>query len=63
MGIYQGKSNVNTWRLVAEEGAFLYDLDSYMDDLTYWTREHRDRPHLIIPYTLSENNMRFTSPN
>lgn len=38
--------------------------DSYSDDLPYWTMEYADgRPHLIIPYTLSENDMRFASPN
>lgn len=69
VGMYQGKPNVNTRRLVVEEGGFLYDSDSYADDLPYWTREYGDgddnknKPHLIIPYTLSENDMRFASPN
>mmetsp|Transcript_35738 Transcript_35738/g.76337 ORF Transcript_35738/g.76337 Transcript_35738/m.76337 type:complete len:337 (+) Transcript_35738:58-1068(+) len=63
VGMYQGKPNVNTRKLVVEEGGFLYDSDSYADDLPYWTREHGDRPHLVVPYTLSENDMRFASPN
>ena len=63
VGIYQGKPNVKTRRLVFEEGGFLYDSDSYADDLPYWTNEFGDRPHLIVPYTLSENDMRFAIPN
>jgi peptidoglycan/xylan/chitin deacetylase (PgdA/CDA1 family) len=62
VGMYQGKPNVNTRRLVVEEGGFLYDSDSYADDLPYWSNEF-GRPHLIIPYTLSENDMRFAIPN
>jgi putative urate catabolism protein len=62
VGIYQGKPNVNTRKLVVEEGGFLYDADSYADDLPYWNTEH-GRPHLVIPYTLSENDMRFAIPN
>ena len=58
LGIYQGKPNVNTRRLVVEEGGFLYDSDSYSDDLPFWTYEFQ-RPHLIIPYTLDCNDMRF----
>ena len=62
VGLYQGKPNKNTRRLVVEEGGFLYDSDSYADDLPYWNYEH-GRPHLIVPYTLSENDMRFATPN
>lgn len=47
---------------MVEEGGFKYDSDSYADDLPYWSFEFGDRPHLIIPYTLSENDMRFVSP-
>jgi len=62
-GFYQGKPNENTRRLLVEEGGFLYDSDSYADDLPYWTMEYEGgRPHLIIPYTLTENDMRFTTP-
>jgi peptidoglycan/xylan/chitin deacetylase (PgdA/CDA1 family) len=63
VGMYQGKPSGNTRRLVVEEGGFKYDSDSYADDLPYWSLEHGDEPHLIIPYTLSENDMRFTSPS
>mmetsp|Transcript_61546 Transcript_61546/g.181882 ORF Transcript_61546/g.181882 Transcript_61546/m.181882 type:complete len:346 (-) Transcript_61546:254-1291(-) len=63
VGMYQGKPNVNTRRLVVEEGGFLYDSDAYSDDLPYWTHDFGKKPHLIIPYTLSENDMRFASPN
>lgn len=55
--------NVNTRKLVVEEGGFLYDSDAYDDDLPYWTFDYGDSPHLIVPYTLSENDMRFASPN
>ncbi|GAX25999.1 hypothetical protein FisN_4Hh506 [Fistulifera solaris] len=60
-GFYQGKPNVNTRKYVMEEGGFKYDSDSYADDLPYWTFEG-GFPHLIIPYTLSENDMKFVSP-
>lgn len=62
VGMYQGKPNVHTRRLVLEQGNFLYDCDSYADDLPYWNFE-AGRPHLIVPYTLSENDMRFAVPN
>lgn len=62
VGMYQGKPNINTRKLVVEEGGFLYDSDAYSDDLPYWNMEY-ERPHLIVPYTLSENDMRFASPN
>jgi len=61
-GIYQGKPNIHTRRLVVEQGCFLYDADSYADDLPYWTFEF-GRPHLIVPYSLSENDMRFVTPS
>lgn len=54
---------MNTRQLVVEEGGFKYDSDSYADDLPYWTLDYGDKPHLIIPYTLSENDMRFVSPS
>lgn len=62
VGMYQGKPNVNTRRYIIEEGGFLYDSDSYSDDLPYWNTDH-EKPHLVIPYTLSENDMRFAIPN
>jgi putative urate catabolism protein len=58
LGWYTGRCSPNTRRLVIEEGGFLYDADSYADDLPYWVAEY-GRPHLVIPYTLDANDMRF----
>ncbi|KAL7578211.1 hypothetical protein ACA910_012637 [Epithemia clementina (nom. ined.)] len=63
VGMYQGKVSQNTRRLVVEEGGFKYDSDSYCDDLPYWNRDYGDKLHLTIPYTLTENDMRYTTPN
>lgn len=65
VGLYQGKPSKNTRRLLVDEGKFLYDSDAYNDDLPYWTFDYGEegRPHLIIPYTLVENDMLFTAPN
>jgi allantoinase len=67
LGWYQGRTSPNTARLVAEEGGFLYDADSYADDLPYWDRSHahiRDgRAQLIVPYTLDVNDMKFVALN
>jgi putative urate catabolism protein len=60
LGWYTGRSSENTRRLVVEEGGFLYDSDSYADDLPYWDAAH-GRPHLVIPYTLDANDMRFAT--
>jgi putative urate catabolism protein len=60
LGWYTGRCSVNTRRLVVEEGGFLYDSDSYADDLPYWVTEY-GRPHLVIPYTLDANDMRFAT--
>jgi putative urate catabolism protein len=59
LGWYTGRTSPNTRRLVAEEGGFLYDADDYSDDLPFWTTE-AGRPHLIAPYTLEANDMRFS---
>ncbi|HEX6393656.1 MAG TPA: allantoinase PuuE [Acidimicrobiales bacterium] len=61
VGWYTGRCGPNTRRLVIEAGGFLYDSDSYADDLPYWTVE-AGRPHLIVPYTLDVNDVRFVSP-
>jgi hypothetical protein len=58
--LYQGKPSDNTLKLV-EEGGFLYSSDSYADDLPYWV-QGPNGPHLIIPYTLETNDMRFATP-
>jgi len=60
LGWYTGRTSPNTRRLVIEEGGFLYDADDYNDDLPYWDRRY-GQPHLVIPYTLDNNDMRFAS--
>ena len=60
LGWYTGRTSPNTRRLVAEHGGFLYDADDYSDDLPFWTRVGR-RSHLVVPYTLEANDMRFSS--
>jgi allantoinase len=60
LGWYLGRTSPATVDLVREEGGFLYDSDSYADDLPYWVKgEHR--PHLVVPYTLDNNDMRFAT--
>lgn len=59
-GWYLGRCSENTTRLVMEEGGFVYSSDSYADDLPYWI-EGPHGPHLIIPYTLDANDMRFAT--
>ncbi len=61
LGFYQGRTGPNSRRLCVEEGGFVYDADSYNDDLPYWDYEH-GRAHLVIPYTLDVNDMRFATP-
>jgi peptidoglycan/xylan/chitin deacetylase (PgdA/CDA1 family) len=60
LGWYLGRCSPNTGRLVAAEGGFLYDADSYADELPYWA-EVGGRTQLIIPYTLDANDMRFAT--
>ncbi len=62
LGWYQGRTSPNTARLVAEEGGFVYDADSYADDLPYWDHRH-GRAQLIMPYTLDANDMKFVALN
>ena len=61
LGWYTGRTSVNTRRLVVEEGGFLYDADDYNDDLPFWT-EVNGKQHLVVPYTLDANDMRFATP-
>jgi putative urate catabolism protein len=61
LGFYQGRTSVNTLRLTMEEGGFLYSADSYADELPYWVKGPHG-PHLIVPYTLDANDMRFATP-
>ena len=67
LGWYQGRTSPNTARLVAQEGGFLYDADSYADDLPYWDHTHAGlrggTPQLIVPYTLDANDMKFVAVN
>jgi len=60
LGWYLGRTSPNTARLVAEEGGFLYDADSYADDLPYYDVRY-GRPQLIVPYTLDANDMKFVA--
>jgi len=62
LGWYTGRTSSNTQRLVQEAGGFLYDADSYADDLPYWVETPAGDPHLVVPYTLDTNDMRFASP-
>ena len=59
LGWYQGRTSPNTARLVAEEGGFVYDADSYADDLPYYAASGQ----LIVPYTLDANDMKFVALN
>jgi allantoinase len=72
LGWYTGRDSPSTRRLVVEHGGFLYDSDSYADDLPYWTRvavhsatpeagASSVRPHLVVPYALDSNDMRFAA--
>jgi putative urate catabolism protein len=78
LGWYTGRDSPNTRRLVVEHGGFVYDADSYADDLPYWTEVPRPNatparglatsqgpthtvPHLVVPYTLDTNDMRFAT--
>jgi len=68
-GWYTGRDSPNTRRLVVEHGGFAYDADHYGDDLPFWQRvavtQHdgqvRVMPHLVVPYTLDTNDMRFAT--
>jgi putative urate catabolism protein len=65
LGWYTGRDSPNTRKLVVEQGTFLYDSDSYADDLPYWTEVEANGkkvPHLVVPYTLETNDMRFAAP-
>ncbi|WP_115681979.1 allantoinase PuuE [Cupriavidus taiwanensis] len=66
LGWYTGRDSPNTRRLVVEHGGFLYDSDYYGDDLPFWTEVEvsggERKPHLVVPYTLDSNDMRFATP-
>ena len=66
LGWYTGRDSPNTRRLVADDGRLLYDSDYYGDDLPVWMKVRRTDgsvvPHLVVPYTLDSNDMRFALP-
>ncbi|WP_194721969.1 allantoinase PuuE [Noviherbaspirillum malthae] len=65
LGWYTGRDSPNTRRLVVEQGGFTYDSDYYGDDLPFWTEVQTSsgaaKPHLVVPYTLDSNDMRFAT--
>jgi len=65
LGWYTGRDSPNTRRLVVEQGGLLYDSDYYGDDLPLWqavaTSAGEIKPHLVVPYTLDTNDMRFAT--
>lgn len=65
LGWYTGRDSPNTRRLVVEQGGLLYDSDYYGDDLPLWmpikTGDGEEKAHLVIPYTLDANDMRFAT--
>lgn len=62
VGWYTGRPSVNTRRLVIEEGGFVYDSDSYADDLPYWDTGC-GRPHLVIPHQFDTNDSKLVHTN
>jgi allantoinase len=66
LGWYTGRDSPNTRRLVADHGGFEYDSDYYGDDLPFWLQVQKTdgalAPHLVLPYTLDTNDMRFALP-
>jgi allantoinase len=66
LGWYTGRDSPNTRRLVVDDGRFEYDSDYYGDDLPFWMKVARSDgkvvPHLVVPYTLDTNDMRFSLP-
>lgn len=65
-GWYTGRDSPNTRRLLVEHGGYTYDSDYYGDDLPFWSdvsiSSGEKKKHLIIPYTLDTNDMRFATP-
>lgn len=69
LGWYTGRDSPNTRRLVVEHGGFSYDSDYYGDDLPFWQQVdvaganggRIATPHLVVPYTLDTNDMRFAT--
>ena len=61
-GWYTGRTSPYSRKLTAEDGGFLYNADSYADDLPYWEKLPTCEAQLIVPYTLDSNDMRFATP-
>ena len=61
LGWYTGRTSEHTRALVAERDHFVYDADDYSDDLPFWSTQV-ETPHLVVPYTLDTNDMRFATP-
>ncbi|MGI4765776.1 MAG: allantoinase PuuE [Janthinobacterium lividum] len=61
LGLYQGRTSINTLSLGCQEGGFLYLSDAYADELPYWIAGEPG-PQLVVPYTLDANDMRFATP-
>jgi putative urate catabolism protein len=61
LGWYTGRSSENSLKLMLEDGGFVYSSDSYADDLPYWVNGPHG-PHVVVPYTLDTNDMRFINP-
>jgi putative urate catabolism protein len=66
LGWYTGRDSPNTRRLLVDQGGYEYDSDYYGDDLPFWMKVARTDgkvvPHLVVPYTLDTNDMRFSLP-
>ena len=60
-GWYTGRNSPYTRELLLEQGGFVYDADDYSDDLPFWTTVN-GQSHLVVPYTLDTNDMRFATP-
>jgi allantoinase len=61
VGWYTGRVSFNTRRLLREAGGFAYDSDCYDDDLPHWLTGAP--PHLVIPYSLVNNDFRYLLPH
>jgi peptidoglycan/xylan/chitin deacetylase (PgdA/CDA1 family) len=60
-GWYLGRCSPLSHRIAADDGGFIYNSDTYADDLPYWDYQF-DVPQLMVPYTLDANDMRFATP-
>jgi putative urate catabolism protein len=60
-GWYLGRCSPMSHRIAAEDGEFIYNSDTYADDLPYWDYQF-ETPQLMVPYTLDANDMRFATP-